>query len=1193
MIPSRPSTAVLLSVFGVLGMVSCVSEQAPPQLDSVSPERVYVADTTPIRIKGERFFPAVQMDLSRGGSAIDEGFELSFVHRESGHRVDVDAVAWDSFEQLSTVWPADEPTGDYDLELTAPDGQESTLESALSVSDSRASSIVVNTEGNSYLAGDLVRFDLALVDAQGEAVVEAGRVPITLRIEDAEAEDLLVADVQGLDGLLQVDDQVWATSLSPTGENWFKIGSTAPGLLTLVVSDDGEDLEDGEKSVLVEQGSVASLEVTLPGEGFQSIAGEAFPVEITPRDEEGNIVTNQEVTLALSDRCDGRVSPDYVTLSGKQTVTVSFFRATRAAGDCSETRLLVGGEGGSASESFVVRAAEASQLVLSLEQSAQATSTVAGDSIYLEVEALDAYSNRVRDFDLPLSFTSRTTGGELEGAAVEPRLEEVWLSGVSFWQWTPVVAGQAVLEASGGGLSTLSESLSISPGEAVDMDGNVDSALVVAGTPFTTWVALSDIYGNSVPVDPTQDSLLAEDDQGNLLSCTYSGGDEVRTDFDCLATRSSSGTSLDLSLNPSGLSTRTDSVVIRNAAASQATWTLPGSVTAGASFTAQVAIFDQYGNAFETGSRSVSVRDDSGTLSASSLSLNSSGEGSATLSLTESGTRTLTASSSGKDLGSGTLSVDADTAVALEIDLSSPWVWVDEPQSVEVGGVDQYGNRVAGFADTVTVSSEQGLFTDQVLTSFSGGASEVELSWDSTGLQDRVLLSAATGLSGVSGKLDAVDSCAFGPNAVLTLGGVSQDAVSCLSSGVASATADLAGSSAGDSAIAALHLSDGRGASSRGPSTSRVLTSSDSGNQLVELLVVDSLGCAATESLRWYVADTGVPAGPISVTAADAVRSAGGASASADTTFTLSAVDCTGASISTGSVLVRSDFGSLSGASAGTDGLELDLSVGGLGWSASALEQNGTATVLVGTADGSAFGSTSIEVEGESTGPQVTWMDPRGSTSETLSEITVGFNEDILPSSVDASVTLTGPDGELDWTSTVVGSLLTLTLDQSLDASAGSYELVLDSTLSDSSGNALRGDWSGSAASYSGLFGAVSDAGILVSSCSVSGSTFQPDGDAGTGAASDSVDLSASASSTPDFWILQVYSGEGALIYTETQSASASSATLGWAGQDKDGVIVAPGTYSLHASTLDGNDNLSDSCVQYVTLTQSLVSPSE
>ena len=140
----RPASVVLLSVGLALGVVGCVSEQEAPLATGVSPNRIYVADTTPIRLKGERFFPAVQVDLSRDGNAVDEGFELSFVHRDSGHRVDLDAVAWDSFEQLSAVWPANEPTGNYDLELTAPDGQESLLEFALSVSDSRASSIVVS-----------------------------------------------------------------------------------------------------------------------------------------------------------------------------------------------------------------------------------------------------------------------------------------------------------------------------------------------------------------------------------------------------------------------------------------------------------------------------------------------------------------------------------------------------------------------------------------------------------------------------------------------------------------------------------------------------------------------------------------------------------------------------------------------------------------------------------------------------------------------------------------------------------------------------------------------------------------------------------------------------------------------------------------------------------------------------------------
>ncbi|MFT5586245.1 MAG: hypothetical protein ACI9VR_003842 [Cognaticolwellia sp.] len=1190
---SRPSLLVLLSAGLALGVMSCVSQQDPPIISGVSPDRIYVADTTPIRLKGARFFPAVQVDVSRDGSAVNEGFELSFVHRDTGHRVDLDAVAWDSFDQLSSVWPANEPTGDYDLELTSPDGQETVLEFALSVSDSRASSIVVTSDGNSFVVGDEVRFDLSLVDAQGQAVVEEGRVPITLHVEGSEVADLIVSESQGLDELLQVSDRDWVTSLSPSGDNWFRVGSLAPGLLTLVVSDDGEGLEDGERTVVFEEGSLASLEIEIPGEGFASIAGEAFPVILTPRDAQGNIVNDQEIALALSDRCDGRVSPDYVTLSGEQTVMVSFFRATPAAGDCSETRLLVGGSGGNASEPFVVRAADASQLVLTLDQEAQLVGTAAGERLDVRIEARDSYSNLVIDFDLPLGFTSRTTGGELEGASVEPRLEEVWVSGVSLWKWTPFTAGQAVLEATGGGLSTLSESVTISPGAATELDGDVDTSLVQAGNLFIVKVGLSDPYGNEVAFEPTLDTLVVQDDLGAEVSCSYSGGDAVRSDFDCVATSVNTGTSLNLQLEPVGLSTLTDSLVIENGPAAVAVWSVPSSAVAGSSFDAQVEVSDAYGNPFTVGGRTLSISDDSGGLTPGTLTLDAAGVGGGGLILTASGTRTLSADSSGSSIGTGQIEVEADEAVALELEWDLPWVWLAESETARVRGIDQYGNQVGSYSETVTLSSEQGLFATQTTSSFSAGSADVEFIWDSVGLQDRVLLSSSSGLSGSSGTLDAVESCSGGPTAVLSLGGVTQDAVSCLSSGVASVTADLSGSTAGSTAIAALHLDDGVGVASRGPSTSRALSSTSSGHWLVELLVVDAAGCAEESQVLWYTAENGVPAGPVTVSAADAARTAGGSSAQADSALTVSASDCSGASLSSGSLLIRADMGSLSGATVGTQGLELDLATGGVSWSASAVEQNGTAIVHVGLADGSAYGRTTLDIEGESISPQLAWTDPRGATSETLSEIQVAFNEDILGSTVDDSVTLSGPDGEIGWTSSVAGSLLTLTLDQSLDASSGSFQLELSSSLTDTQGNALSGDWSGSAADYSGLFGAVTDSGILVSSCTLDTPTFQPDGDSGTGVLADSVTLSAVASSTPDYWILQVYSANGAMVFTQTQTAGSTSGSLSWSGLDKDGVVLSPGLYSLHASTMDGNDNLSDSCVQYLSLQQSLVPPSE
>lgn len=1179
--------ATALPLLGI-ALVSCVESQTPdPQ--AVSPARVYHAENTPITITGEYFHPVVTVDVGRDGNSVDDSFGAEFVHTVSGESIELEGLFWESFQELRGVWPEDQATGTYDLYLTSPEGGDPVvLQDALTVSDSRANTIVVTPQVSSEVVGEFIQFDISLVDAQGNAVVEAGSVPVSLEISGPDASSLSFPSTQGIDELTQTgDENSWVGRLSFTEENWFTVSSSVDGLLTLTVSDDGEGLEDGRGTVLFEPGNLDDLEIILPSSNFTATAGESFPVTFRAMDDEGNLVDGP-LQLEFSDSCSGVVEPSELTLNGEETVLLTFGRAN--SGACSQTQLLVDAQITWTSDPFTVRPADASELVVRFNGLAGLSGIQAGEGVELSIQAIDPYNNVVVDYDESLSFTVRGSSGELEGADVVSRLSEVWNNGLSYWVWTPTSAGENVLEASGGGLTALAPSLGVVAGPAVDLDANVQVSSVVAGETFDLSVALSDAYANSVSWDGSTYTLSVDDGAGSV-GCSFQSMTEVAAEFECAATHATSGVSLTVEVDPGGLTAQTDVIEVTNAAADSATWSLPASAVAGDSFAASLQVYDAFGNPYRTGTRGVTLSDDSGTLSPSSASLKSDGSLSLNLSITEAGTRAVTVSMGG-DLGTDTIEILADDAASLELDLQEPWAWQGDSVPLEVQAVDQFGNLVQDYSRTVTVSSQASGFSDLSLSGFSGGLATTTLSWDQTALQDRVLVQDDQGLSGTSSAIDVVEVCADGPTSLVLIGGSSDEAVSCRSGGLASVNVDLSTSSPGSASLIAMHLDDGEGNRLRAAVGSQTLSASEPGVTYVQALVVDSDACADLDSGVWYVADSGDIAGPISLSLAHSGRVAGGSSTVSDTTLSVSAQDCTGASLSSGQVYLRTDMGAFSGLSTDSQGQYLDLSMGStVTWSGTTAIANGTANVYAGALDNSAWGSASLTLSSESEPPVVCAVDPRGSSSEMLDSVEILLSEDLDETSISGAVSLTGPDGSVGFTASVQDETLTLALDEQVDASDGTFTLTLTSALTDSEGNALDGDWSGGSSSFSTSFGAVSSLGLQVSACTLSTSVLTPDGNAGTADEADSVSISASATGTPDYWVLEVYDSSGARVYTEYTAATSSSQTLSWDARDHDGRIQSPGGYLLGVSALDSSDTLSDSCTQSLTLQQHFVEP--
>ena len=717
---------------------------------------------------------------------------------------------------------------------------------------------------------------------------------------------------------------------------------------------------------------------------------------------------------------------------------------------------------------------------------------------------------------------------------------------------------------------------------------------VAAGEDFELSMSAFDHYQNLVELDVEGADPVEFDDGYATLSCGFSAMDEGVHVFDCRSTTAADPMVLSADIATAGLSAASPPLVVVNGPLGNVEMTVPSSTTAGEGFTLSAVGTDSYGNAYTTGDPSVELTDDTGTLSPVTVTLDAAGlySGSGFSLTIAKDPVTISASQGGADLGSVEIVVDPAELSSLAVELDQPWVWTGEVTGATVRGVDEYGNTVPEFGELVTLTSSSSLFIAVGVDDFDEGEATTTLTWDSAGLQDRVI---ATGSehTGSSQGLDVLDDdCGDGPGADLLLDGGSST-VSCILSGLATASADFSGSTAGAASIAAYHFHDGDGTYTRGTGTTGSLMVSDPGAWLTELVVADADACGDRATAVFWANDKGEAAGPVTVSSSDSSRTAGGSATTADATITLTAEDCAGDVPTVTEVYVRTDLGELSsGVATASDGLTVTLSgtTGTFTWSAQQTKHDGTASIHAGVLSGAAHGSATISVSGESARPQVAWVDPSGSTEELLDGLTVEFTESLLGSvDYDSLVTVTGPSGEIDLSTSLDDDELSVEFDSQQDASSGSFALELSADIRDGSGNKLDGDYDGSNASFSAVFGDVVDDAVTVDSCDGATKKVTPDGSGGSGAEADDFDVAVSASATPEWWLLEVYDNDDTKIRTQRVVPGGSTDTVSWDARGSDGIVVVAGSFRVDISSVDTQDNLSVPCESTVRVVEHYV----
>lgn len=1166
-------------------LVACAPLPPAPEVVSVAPDWGWRGETTDILVSGADFLPNVVLD--EDGGRVDAGFRMELGTEPPTALQGVTLV---DYEHLYAEVPAGLEPGRYDLKVIAPSGREALLERAFRVSETRADRLVWSTPTVGLEINDYAPLTLAVVDPDGAPVAEDLAVEVRVSSPSGAAGvTVLYDDAYFAPAPFGVPDGLaYRGRLHADGTADFQVTSSVPDEVTLTAVATEEELTSGEIQLSFGAGTLDRLDIVLPGEGFVATAGESFDVRLVMYDEHGVELGPQPYTILLYDDCGSWA--EEVDLAEEGPVEVTLTRA------CPTDTLRALGVGVDEAVSAEFRVDPGA--VDRYEARATPDSVRAGtDFVGVQATAVDAWGNAVADHAAVLSLYD-DLGGLAPGLEGGYQSCSAFRDGLAACTARLLRAGDAVTievrdEA---GLSGTADPIRVLAGDPVNLFVGLDVAETYADTTFPLAVTITDAWGNAVDWDPTGPDPATFTDTTGTLSCADPHADGEGWGFTCGITQATARTTI--TVEALGLSGEAPtSLEVDNGDLDHGTIEFVGDpYAAGEEFAVSVRMFDRYNNPYsDRGSDpEVTIADATGTLAVDG--------GSPVLVPREDGIAevqvTITQAGPGNELRveqdgttwitSRAFTVEAADLAGLEVDWPR-WVEVGVETAVEVVAVDAWGNPVRDYAGVVDVASASGLCTAVTLADFDEGRATAGVTCDTLGFEDQLEARDGDGWAGNSAAFDVVDlACAAGPVADLELEGGASATV-CLVGGVSVVTADATGSVPGDVELAVIHYADSDGGHERLGVEPWDVEYSSAGTRRVEVLVVDADGCAAETSGLVHVGeDDGSATGLLTVTPSASSVAAGGT-----ITVDLAATDCAGDVAAGATLRLRADLGEPAATATGT-GLEVTLDAAGaatVDWDFPAGYAADVATLSVASATGSAQGSAEVAVTGDTVRPTVATMDPIGATTGLVDRIVVTFTEAMLETNFTTTgstrtVVLTGPStapaltASLDDTATV----LTITPATPIDADLGVWTLRLTLNVRDTYGNRLSGDWSGSAADFSGTFGPTGSALPTLSGCSRSASTFVPDGDDGAGVERDTWTLTPTTSGSPTWWWMSVEDADGERV--RVVRVDGTRTEVEWDGRGDDGRVVEPGDYTGRLYAVDDWGNLGLACTQEVAVEQ-------
>lgn len=1151
-------------------LVGCGPTAPQPELVGVTPSRGWREESTDVIIRGDHLLPTVTLGAE---DPVGGDFEAWLVTSDGDVRLEGAELV--DYDHLAAQVPAGLPPGTWPLHVRTPSGAEAELDAAFLVSTTRADHLRLQTLRAAYELGEYAAIELVVQDPNDELV------PVELGVELRATSSSGAAGVEFASG--QLGGQAVLTDgvgilgqLDADGSTTVLVRSTeADDVSFSAHALDEAGVSDGDLLLSWQEGDLAHLAVSLPFTPFRAQAGQPFVVHVELQDEFGNALPDTYARLSITDACGNYRSIEDVFGSADLQVELTVA--------CPVDRLTFFNSNVEVeSDPFEVLAAEMQGYRVTATPD---TAVRAGQQpVLVLVEAVDAYGNLVDD--ISGGFTLSDT---LAGLDLERTMCPSMTTGTALCTTYLLRAGLDVLQVDDEqGLTGESGEVEVVADDAVALGVSLASPTTVAGEIVLASVGAYDTYGNVVAIEPGGVDPVSFVDDGGSVDCEWTGPvGEGRHGFDCTFTTAWVGSTVQAAIARLGVvGTAPDTITIVNGALATATLSAPATAVAGAAFQVSIAGFDTYGNPYlEQTDPSLTLADETGTLTPVTATLDAAGEAEVSVAITEAaGSTRITASQTGSTLGrSGAIRVTAGPMAGFEVE-APLWASVDEGLTVTVTPADSYGNTVTTYAGSPTVTVTAGVCDADTMPPFAGDAADVTLLCTTPALG--VTVTAGDGTwTGVSDTLDVVDfACSDGPTADLVIDGEAGPSL-CLASGEATTDADAGGSVAGAAALSVFAFEDDEGTRARGSTDTAEFTWVGAGPRQVSVMVADSAACAdEARAWAWVGEDDGEPTGLVDLSVSTESVFSGGS-----VTVTAAAHDCTGDVAAGQELEVRANLGEVAGTSSGR-GLTVTLDAAGeasFSWSFPTGYAAG-ATLYAGSETAGGYGEVSVAVTQDSARPHVIEVVPAGTTHAVHDEIVIRFDEAILASSV-SNVTLTGPSGAVTVTRTLDEDTLTLTPDTPIDGSLGTWTVAVSSNVRDEAGNRLDGDWSGAATASSTVFGDVADTLPSTLGCTLSDDRFRPDGDDGAGDEGDDVALTPIASGSPTWWALSVADVAGDPVRTLREAGTSSTAS--WDGRSDDGLVVPGGDYQLTLTAVDAQDNTAEVCVAWVTLEHRLELP--
>ncbi|MFT6820211.1 MAG: hypothetical protein ACJATT_004035 [Myxococcota bacterium] len=1157
---------------GLLCMgIGCGVDLPSPQPDSVVPDAAYNGEDTVVIIEGSSFYPQVEVNARSAGEAdINAGFTARLM---SGTTVVTELVSTGlvDFEHLQAVVPAGVEPGLYAVEVEGPTGQVGRLDSAFTVTDTRADRLDVNVPSLVYEVFDTAWIEIQLVDPLDQRVLSD--LPIVVSVigeeglvevgfESTSFEDIeVLTDERAIRGRIGVD-----------GRARVGVSVSTPGTTVITISPEDLDssVADGEVRVLWEPGSELTLDIDLPSIPFSAVAGRPFTATLSLFDQFGNPVFDASEVVLLKNACENWFAAETVT--GVTQTIVTLREATGTAGCGTDSLQSVSGPEGE-SIPLQVQAGAATNFDVVVNPS----DVVAGASeLNIFVTPVDEFGN-----------LTTGTGGELtliESTGETLNAECVGTTPI-FCTATPTVAGsQVVLTVDdGAGISGTSNVHTVLPGPAVALSAGFGVDRVVAGETATLTVDARDTFGNAVVLDALVDITVLVGQQP--AACAADGVDSAgNIQLGCVFTQAQDGIVADVTVDT--LTAQADALQVINAALSEVQLAVSErTAVAGEPITMTATGLDAFGNPYIVQTDSVvSLSDDTGSLSVVSISLGGGGSASTAASVTVAGDTIIRGWQDGQLLGQSVpVRIVAASAEALRIRTDEPWAFTNEALGIVVAVVDTYGN-VTTTTTSATLSPTEGMF-DAVVLDIVDGEATAELTWANP--SDETLVASSEALTTATRRVVVVAECGeLGPIPAMRFSGEVVGIACTDDVRQALVPVSLAASQArGADLTTGLVVVFGEPS---GGLTGTEIPVHGYGETVVRGLVSDANGCGAeVAGAVWLGPDDGTVTGPLNVQATESILAAGAGTS----VLTVDALtDCAGTIATDTRVFVRSNRGDLFGAVPTGAGLAMTLDTAG---DASAtldvtlLETGGAGIVVVRTASGSGADVVPIVITGDTVHPQVASVVPSGLVTAPVNVIVVTFTEPMLATSiVPESFRIDGPTdvAVAQVVRALDGRSVALTPVPAIDPADGTFSVVVTRDTRDVAGNRLDGTYTDESFDFVIPIGAVPGPELGPAGCSVDTFRIRPDGDDGTGHEADGATLSWTGGETPLWWVLDVLTLDGRRVRTATIPASASDAQWWWNGRDDSQRVVQDGDYRVGVDARDEHGNRIIGCTAAVSI---------